>query len=81
MSWFDGQQDGKLHLWGIVPIRRPGEARRTAGRPGRRTTCFVHVVTGAIGGVHLMCCYWSSEPFSRASQPASPPSATTRKGQ
>lgn len=40
MSWSDGQHDGKLHLWGFVPIRRPGEARWTAGRPVKMDNVF-----------------------------------------
>lgn len=44
MSWFDGQHDGKLHLWRFVPIRRPGEARTarwTMGRPVKRDNVFL----------------------------------------
>lgn len=79
MSCSDGQHDGKLHLWGFVPIRRPGEARWT-GRPVKMNNVF------------LPCrhrCQWRCAPnvlllelrTVLPGQPVNPASASTREGQ
>lgn len=41
MSWFDGQHNGKPHVWGFVPIMRPGEARWIIGRPVKTDNVFL----------------------------------------